>query len=253
MQQINNPKSIASLLLLLLCSVGLLAQEQEFKRDVKRMNETLMDNRFHIKMKYSLQGYTGSDAKQQMTAEYGRWGSMSYTKYEGVDGYDNDKYRVAVYHDMKRVVVNKPDRLKKKPLQDQLKAWEIFTDTLVKHYQLVKVMKREGSQKTYRVVYPATVKEYTHADIKIDTALNIPVSIKIYYKQNVGEILGSYLFQGDSGKDKPIVLIEYSDYRKLTENDLPSFYSTEVKVSATGKVELFGKLKNYKLDNFYSR
>lgn len=251
MSKVICSRIVAAIILCMLQKYSV-AQQSELLREVKLMNQRLTDNGYYYKLIYSIEGYAKEKGMAE-TVDYYKWGDMSCTKTKDVESYENDKYRLVIYHNNKEVIVNNPYRGPKQSKKDQLDIWGIFADTLMKTYQQVKLVNTQGRFKTYRIVYPSYVKEYAYSDIKIDTVEHLPVFLQLHYKKNVGELLGEHLFSENDKGSKPVLVIRYMNFRNLSEKDKALFYSPAVSVNEQKKITISGPIKQYKLENYYSR
>jgi hypothetical protein len=176
------------------------------------------------------------------------WYPYSVFKYDGVEFYHNDKIKVAVYRNSKKVIVNKADKRADK----EMASMPFDVDSLLMFYRQIDKLEDAGGKRTYRIFYKEGLSRYSHTDISFDTATYRLSRISIFYSKTMKEMYGSAMHSADVQKVLPRVDMVFSNYRVLGKNDWKMFGAPQVvTLTGAGKAVLTPAYATYKLSDYY--
>jgi hypothetical protein len=244
------------LTILLLCSLifqieGVLGQSKQFQSELKMLNQSLLKQNVSMQIFFTVSDDKGTPL-EHTNMTYKVLGSNRYVSYDNTESFENDEYILTLYHEDKQAVLNKRGENQEKINSKQRQMlWDIIVDTFTRQYERVDLLSITGTKKKYKVKLDNDVDMYASYEIVIDTALYLPVSIKLYYKETYGKL--SQVNKSDRYYNvKPTFTIEYRNIVRLQPDQISQFYCKELVEEKTNSYTLKrGKYSSYTLYNYY--
>lgn len=216
--------------------------------DLNSIGKKISSTNFKMKLSYELYDLElENEPKEKSEINVATNKGMVYIDNHISTFYSNEKFKLIVYKKEKKMIFNKPDKKLNKTLSEFL----VIDSLLEKNCKSINLINDTGGIRVYEINFKEVLL-FKKWIISLDIKNNRIVKNIMYYKENVGSMVGNEYFSTKRRASFiPVLVITYGELVPLNKSDIETFYAKDIaRLEDRNKISLTDSYRKYKIYNF---